>query len=112
MRGYMAEAAGHRGENGSPLGVAIPASTATEPRKIRVPLLHSAATIDKLLPLATSSGLNFTIYLEDFKNALMKANGTDAVDYKNKKSSISFLCYRTLTINRSIITAIRPTNWL
>ena len=72
MRGYMAEAAGHRGEVGSPLGVDIPATRGTA-RKIRIPLLHSVATIDKLLPLATSSGLNFTIYLEDFKNALMSA---------------------------------------
>ena len=70
MRGYMAEAAGHRGEVGSPLGVDIPATGETA-RKIRIPLLHWVATIGKLLPLATSSGLNFTIYLEDYKNALM-----------------------------------------
>ena len=89
MRGYMAEVAGHRGEAGSPLGVDIPASTGTA-RKIRVPLLHSVATIDKLLPLATSSGLNFTIYLEDFKNALMDANGTSAVDYKLRNPRIVF----------------------
>lgn len=89
MRGYMAEVAGHRGEVGSPLGVDIPASTSNA-RKIRVPLLHSVATIDKLLPLATSSGLNFTIYLEDFKNALMKANGTDAVDYKIRNPRLVF----------------------
>ena len=89
MRGYMAEVAGHRGEVGSPLGVDIPASTSNA-RKIRVPLLHSVATIDKLLPLATSSGLNFTIYLEDYRNALMKANATDAVDYKIRNPRLVF----------------------
>ena len=68
MRGYMAEVAGHRGDVGSPLGVELSATA----RTIRVPLLHSVATCDKLLPLATSSGLNFTIYLEDAKNALVQ----------------------------------------
>ena len=68
MRGYMAEVAGHRGDVGSPLGVAL-SQTA---RTIRVPLLHSVATCDKLLPLATSSGLNFTVYLEDARNALVR----------------------------------------
>ena len=89
MRGYMAEVAGHRGEVGSPLGVDIPASTSNA-RKIRVPLLHSVATIDKLLPLATSSGLNFTIYLEDYRNALMKADATSAVDCKIRNPRLVF----------------------
>ena len=89
MRGYMAEVAGHRGENGSPLGVDIPATGGTA-RKIRIPLLHSVATIDKLLPLATSSGLNFTIYLEDYRNALMTADDTAAVDYKIRNPRLVF----------------------
>ena len=76
MRGYMAEVAGHRGDVGSPLGVALSEIA----RTIRVPLLHSVATCDKLLPLATSSGLNFTIYLEDAKNALVQHASTFA-DY-------------------------------
>ena len=49
MRGYMAEVAGHRGDVGSPLGVALSEIA----RTIRVPLLHSVATCDKL----TSSNL-------------------------------------------------------
>ena len=52
MRGHTTDIAGHRGDVGPPLGVALSETTPA----IRVPLLHSIATCGKLLPLATSSG--------------------------------------------------------
>jgi len=81
MQGYSAECIGHSGDGGSPLGIKIPSAANSDTAKtICIPLLHSVATCSKLLPLDTAQGLNFTFYLEDFRNALVCNTADNELD--------------------------------
>ena len=81
---FAAECIGHAGQPNCPFGINVPAANAT-PKRICIPLLHSVATANKMLPLSTAQGLNFTFYLESAATALFQL--ADAADVPNYKIS-------------------------
>ena len=72
---FAVESTGHAGLPNCPFGIEVPAANGTAVT-ICIPLLHSVATANKMLPLSTAQGLNFTFYLEQAAIAMMTKSGS------------------------------------